>query len=218
MKQTVFGVVCMLILTFLIILIMTIYGRNLRQSETDHALAEAVDSTMSNLMETQMYTIASKDELIADFLQALLVQINSTSDIEVAVLEADEKKGILSVEVTETYAHPNGSTGSVSEVRTVIFDREQKEDSMQYTTAFYTADNELYKCYTLAENSVCTLPVPPEKEGKIFSYWRFITGGIGTAGEAVVTYADGSGSKTVLAVDGQPFTVTEDTKLIAVFE
>lgn len=218
MKQTVFGVVCMLVLTFLAILIMTVYGRNLRQSETDHALAEAVDAAMSNLMETQIDTTTSKDELIGNFMRALLAQINSTSDVEVTVLGADEKKGILSVEVTEHYVHPNGVPGSISEVRTVIFEREQEETAERHTVAFYISDDELYKKYIVPADSVCTIPVPPEKEGKVFSNWRFVTGGTGIAGEIGVTYADGSGSKTVLAAGGLPCCISEDTRLVAVFE
>ena len=54
MKQTVFGVVCMLVLTFLAVLFMTIHGRTLRQTETDHALGEAIDAAMSNVMETKI--------------------------------------------------------------------------------------------------------------------------------------------------------------------
>ena len=57
MKQTVFGVVCMLVLTFLAVLFMTIHGRTLRQTETDHALGEAIDAAMSNVMETKIYTV-----------------------------------------------------------------------------------------------------------------------------------------------------------------
>ena len=56
MKQTVFGVVCMLVLTFLAVLFMTIHGRTLRQTETDHALGEAIDAAMSNVMETKIYS------------------------------------------------------------------------------------------------------------------------------------------------------------------
>ena len=54
--------------------------------------------------------------------------MNSTSEVEVAVLNADEEKGILSIEVTEHYTHPNGSRGNVSEVRTVIFEKEEEKE------------------------------------------------------------------------------------------
>lgn len=218
MKQTIFGLVCMSIITFLLMMLMTVYGRNLRQTETEHTLAEAVDAAMSNLMERQAYAIEDKETFVADFLQALLVQINSTSDVKVSVLDADEEKGILSVEVTETYHHPNGSVGTVSAVRTVLFDREEEEQPVYHTVNFYTADEELYKSYTLPDNSVCPMPVPPEKEGKNFRHWRFVAGGSGRAEETSITYAEERGIKTVLASGESPYTVTEDIRLIAVFE
>ena len=218
MKQTVFGLVSMLLLVFFLVIGMSLYGRNLRQAETDHTLTEAVDTAMSNLMETNSYSMDTKDEFVADFLETLLVQMNSTSDVEVSILEADEKKGILSVEVTQNYVHPNGKEGAVSVVRTVIFDKDVEKQPNHYTVSFYTADDELYKSYILPENSVCTMPTPPEKDGEAFSCWRFVTGASGNAEQLEVTYGNGSGSKKVLAKDGEFYNVTKDTKLIAVFE
>lgn len=218
MKQTVFGLVSMLLLVFFLIIAMSLYGRNLRQAETDHTLAEAVDTAMSNLMENKVYSIDTKDEFVADFLETLLVQMNSTSDVEVSILEADEKKGILSVEVTQNYLHPNGKEGTVSVVRTVIFDKEVEKQPKHYTVSFYTEDDELYKSYILPENSVCTMPLPPEKEGEVFSCWRFVTGASGTADQLEVAYGNGGGSKKVLAANGEFYAVQKDTKLIAVFE
>lgn len=218
MKQTAFGMVCMMLITLLLMIVMTIYGRNLRQSETNHTLAEAVDTTMSNLMENQAYSIESKDAFIADLLQSLLVQINSTSDVTVAILEADEKKGILSVEVTENYKHPNGKMGSVSAVRTVIFDRTIEEEKEQVAVEFYIADEELYKKYLLEKGSMCVLPAPPKKEGKTFKNWRFVTGGQGVAEEIKVPTGIGAEDRTVIASRGKPHILSGNVKLIAVFE
>ena len=49
--------------------------------------------------------------------------MNSNSDVTVRILRADEKWGLLSVEVVETYLHPNGETGSVSAQRTILLER-----------------------------------------------------------------------------------------------
>lgn len=216
MKQTVFGMVSVMLLTLFLLILMTVYGRHLRQTETDHTLSEAVDTTMSNLLEQQLYTIESGDEFVADFLQSLLVQMNSTSDVKVSVLAADEEKGILSVEVTETYKHPNGKEGSVSAVRTVILDKSVEVEKKQYTVAFYTENQELYKQYLLPEGSTCSLPVVPEIEGKTFRCWQFVTGGNGEAGS--VEIVDTGETKKVLTSGGIPYRVAGDTKLMAVFE
>lgn len=198
MKQAVFGMVSTLMMVFIFLLLMTAHGRNLRKEEADNTLADAVDVAMSNLMEQKVYSITSKDEFVADLLQSLLVQLNSTSDVKVCILEADEKKGILSVEVTETYTHPNGRKGTVSAVRTVIMDRKAPKENAVHTVEFYVTDEQLYKRYTLPDKGVCKLPKNPQKEGKTFRNWRFVTGG-----KAVADHA---------------FSVEEDAKLIAVFD
>lgn len=198
MKQTAFGMVSTLVMVFVFLLLMTGHGRSLRQEETKNALADAVDGAMSNLMEQKLYSVSSKDEFVADLLQTLLVQLNSTSDVKICILEADEKKGILSVEVTETYTHPNGRKGTVSAVRTVILDKEAQAENTVHTVEFYITDDKLYKRYTLPVKGVCKLPKNPKKEGKTFRNWRFVTGGKSVAEQA--------------------FPVVEDTKLIAVFE
>lgn len=218
MKQTVFGVVCMLVLTFLAVLFMTIHGRTLRQTETDHALGEAIDAAMSNVMETKIYTVETKEELVADFLESLLIQMNSTSEVEVAVLNADEEKGILSIEVTEHYTHPNGSRGNVSEVRTVIFEKEEEKEPVKHQVEFYLSDGVVYKKYELTEGEVCSIPAVPKQNGRKFAGWQFVTGGSGIAGGTTVVCADGNVTKTVLVSGGLPYTVEEDTRLVAVFE
>ncbi len=215
MKQVVFGVVCTLILTFILMIVMTVYGRNLRQTEAEHTLAEAVDTAMEDLL-TEEYVVSSSDVFVAEFLQLLLSQLKSTSDVRVSILEADEKLGILSVEIVETYQHPNGKEGTVSEVRTVILDKPQEKVKEYKKVSFYTGDNELYKEYTLLEDALCTVPLPPKKEGKNFWGWRFVSGA--ATGEAgCMTVSGTGGNRNVIAKNGSPYIVTEDTKLIAVF-
>lgn len=199
MKQLAFGLVSMTIIIFLLVIYMTMHGRELRQSEAEHALTEAVDSAVSGLMEGHGYSVDTKEEFASEFLQILSGQLNSTSDVRVSVLEADEKLGTLSVEITETYKHPNGQTGTVSQVRTVVFEQEQEEEEAFCTVSFYAEEDELYKEYQLPEQAVCALPAPPEQEGKTFFCWRFISGGAGN----------------IFA--GSALTVTEDISLEAVF-
>ena len=127
----------------------------------------------------------------------------------------DVRLGLLSVEITENFKHPNGKTGSVSNVRTVIFDREEEEETEMKRVSFYISDA-LYKEYRLPKHSVCTVPALPKKEGKIFRCWRYVTGGTGAASEMRVSGE--KGSRSVLGSGGVPYRVEEDTKLIAVFD
>lgn len=217
MKHIIYGLTCMLLVIFIVTIILTVQGRTLRSTEAEHALAESVDSALSNVME-EMYPIENAELFAADLLQALLVQTNSTSDLTVSILEADLAHGILSVEITESYSHPNGNKGTVSACRTVIFDKEVEEEPESHTVSFYTADKELYKAYTIPKDSYCSMPAAPKKEGKIFKNWRFVTGGAGVAGQAETTVESTGASKNVVASGGVPFAVTEDISLIAVFE
>ncbi len=217
MKKAAFGIACGFISIFVFVSMLTLYGRAVRQEETNHVLTEAIDSALAGVMSENNYTIADNENFIADFLKALLVQANSDSELTVSVLYADYEYGILSVEITETFLHPNGTEGSVSEVRTVIFDKEQEDPAAELCkVSFYVAEGELYKEYALQKDSLCMVPVPPKKEGKRFRRWRFITGGTGEAGS--VEAASKTGSRNVLSERGTPYQVSRDTKLIAVFE
>lgn len=215
MKKAAFGIACGLAAFFVFAMMLTVYGRSIRKEETDTALAQAINATLSGVMSEHNYTIEENETFVADFLKALLIQTNSDSDLKVSILEADYELGILSVEITETFQHPNGKKGTVSEVRTVIFDKAAEEDRVYKTIRFYVED-QVYKEYTLLKDSLCSVPLPPKQEGKVFRCWRFVTGGAGEAKSMSVTGANGS--RQVLASGQTPYTAAENTNLIAVFE
>lgn len=215
MKKAAFGIACGMVAFFVFAMMLTIYGRSIRKEETDTALAQAIDATLSGVMSEYNYTIEENETFVADFLKALLIQTNSDSNLKVSVLEADYALGILSVEITETFRHPNGKEGTVSEMRTVIFDKEEEKDAVYKTVRFYVED-QVYKEYALLKDSLCSVPVSPKKQGKTFRCWRFVTGGAGEAGSMSV--AGAKGNRQVLSSERAPYAVSEDTSLIAVFE
>lgn len=218
MKKAIWGSVLVIIGIISIVIILTLTGRNTRETEADNALAEAIDTSLSNVFKNHSYASDESDKFVADFLEALLIQTGSKSEISVSILDADLDTGILSVEIKETYKHPNGNTGTVSDVRTVVLDQKSEKEIKTYEVVFCTADDEIYKKYTLRENDTCPMPEEPKKEGKTFRCWRFVTGGSGTAEQAAVTAEEGGETKMVLASGGNPYRAAEDTKLIAVFE
>lgn len=122
MRQMVFGVTAGIVLILFLSIVVTVYGRTLRQNEVEQSLETAMEHVMNQLVDTEE-AFTNQEDFVLEFMQALLVQIDSDSEIEVHVLKADEKKGILSVEVVETYQHPNGEQGTVSARRTMILDR-----------------------------------------------------------------------------------------------
>ena len=106
-----------------IVIVMTLCGTNMRQNELNRAVDSALQDTVENQFDSKTYSVSSNDEFIADFMEALLVQVNSDCSIKVNVLDVDYKKGLLSVEVIEKYKHPIGTEGQVSVKRIVIMEQ-----------------------------------------------------------------------------------------------
>lgn len=106
-----------------IVIVMTLCGTNMRQNELNRAVDSALQDTVENQFDSKTYSTSSNDEFIADFIEALLVQINSECSIKVNVLDVDYQKGLLSVEIIEKYKHPIGTDGQVSVKRTVIMEQ-----------------------------------------------------------------------------------------------
>ena len=106
-----------------IVIVMTLCGTNMRQNELNRAVDSAVKDTVENQFDNKTYSLSSTDEFSADFIEALLVQINSDCSVKVNVLDVDYQKGLLSVEVIEKYKHPIGTDGQVSVKRTVIIEQ-----------------------------------------------------------------------------------------------
>ena len=106
-----------------IVIVMTLCGTNMRQNELNRAVDIALQDTVENQFDSKTYSVSSNEEFIADFIEALLVQINSDCTVKINILDVDYQKGLLSVEVIEKYKHPIGTEGQVSVKRTVIMEQ-----------------------------------------------------------------------------------------------
>ena len=106
-----------------IVIVMTLCGTNMRQNELNRAVDIALQDTVENQFDSKTYSVSSNDEFIADFIEALLVQINSDCTVKINILDVDYQKGLLSVEVIEKYKHPIGTEGQVSVKRIVIMEQ-----------------------------------------------------------------------------------------------
>ena len=106
-----------------IVIVMTLCGTNMRQNELNRAVDIALQDTVENEFDSKTYSVSSIEEFIADFIEALLVQINSDCTVKINVLDVDYQKGLLSVEVIEIYKHPIGTEGQVSVKRIVIMEQ-----------------------------------------------------------------------------------------------
>ena len=201
MKKIMIGVCAFLLFIVVVLIGMTIHGRTSRQTELENAMTSSMEKTMQMLSTTDDVKPTTDDEMIAYFMEALTVQIESSSTLTVNVLEADVNKGILSAEGILTYKHPIGTTGHVSCKKTIILEQYQTGQDRDTYTVQFLANGEIYKIYTLSEGSAFINPgIPTGTNGKTFSAWKS-------------DYGTGSfesllGSKNV----------TEDLTLFAVFE
>lgn len=159
-------------------IIFSIDSKSLRQQEVKESLRSSLSSTANAVLKNKNYTVANKDEFIADFLQGMLVQIESDSELTLNILDCDEQKGIISVEAIEKFKYPNGKTGTVSAVNTVILERKETSQAVndQQTfiiTYFMPGENEMqiYKKFELQKDEKLIIPGDPKEEGKTFKGW-----------------------------------------------
>lgn len=123
MKNVFLGSVITMCGVLFLVIVMTLSGKQLRANELRDAVDNALISTVENQFDEKSYNVNNTDEFIADFMQALLIQINSDCNIEIRILNVDQVKGLLSVEVIEHFYHPIGTEGQISVQRTVIMEQ-----------------------------------------------------------------------------------------------
>lgn len=190
MKHIIYGASLFMMTIIVLAATMLLSGRASRANEVDRALDTAIEQTVDELQEENTYTLENKEEFLADFVEGLLIKIESDSEIEVQVAGIDVEKGLLSVRVIEHFKHPNGNPGTVEAERTVVLENysfEQKDT----ITITYKVGNMDYKVYTLTSGS--NLPVPAEPEG--FRCWKNEDGQVVeinniTANQDMVFYAE----------------------------
>lgn len=159
-------------------IIFSLDSKSLRQQEVKESLRSSLSSTANAIFEKKDYTVANKEEFLADFMQGMLLQIESDSEVTLNILDCDEQKGIISVEAIEKFKYPNGKTGTVSAVNTVILERKETSQAVndQQTfiiTYFMPGENEMqiYKKFELQKDEKLIIPGDPKEEGKTFKGW-----------------------------------------------
>ncbi len=182
MKQAVLGTVVLSITLIVASILFSLDSRSIRQQEIENALEEALKSC-ADIWADSTYTAQTEDEFAADLIQTITTQIESDSAVSIRILDLDNEKGIVSAEAVLKYKYPNGKTGTVSTVKTVIMEKNvfnpDADIKQTYAVAFYLPDvpeDELYKQYKVLENAACIVPENPEIEGKTFVRWQTADG------------------------------------------
>lgn len=122
MKKMIMATISCVIVLIVIMMGFTIHGRNLKQIELDGAL----NSSMKRAMEMLLLEDGkpqTEDEWKAMLVSSIAVQLNNAEGLTVKIMEADMKKGILSIEAVLVFQHPIGTAGTVSTgMKTVILE------------------------------------------------------------------------------------------------
>lgn len=169
MKHLIYGTGLLCLAVLVIAGTMIVSGQGVRKNELEKALNTAVEQTLEQLKKEGGYQIENQRELIADFHQALLLNISSDSEVKVDILAADHVRGVLDVRVTETYQTVHGKQKQASCRKTVIVEEYVTEKPYHIIT--FEADGKIYAKYSLSEAGVILEPEPPRKNGHVFLHW-----------------------------------------------
>ncbi len=170
MKHLVYGISLLAIAIMAVAGAMAASGRDVRENEADKALNTAVEQTLGQLKRYGNYEIGSEQELIADFQQALLLHISSDADIKVKILTADVEKGVLDVEVRQTYRTVKQKEKQAVCRKTVIL--EEFTEKRAYCIAEFLVDGVVYEKYSFYKGGSLAMPKEPRRDGSVFRGWK----------------------------------------------
>lgn len=168
MKKVVIAMILVICIVATIFTVLTINGRASREEELAQSLGAAVESSLKEAFLEKNYNIMNTDEFVGDFLQYMAIRLNSNSDITVNVVGIDYEKGMVTIEITGTYTHPNGKAGAVSVQKTVLLEQSEKKIDEFYNVTYYV-DKEIYMKSVLKGGDVL---MEPDTAGILgFQYW-----------------------------------------------
>ena len=170
MKNIIITITFVVMTILSLFIVESLHAKEYRTVELSEAVDNALIATMNNVAGNKCYTIGSNEEFVEDFKQILMTSVDSASELDIEVLNADYEKGILSVKVTENYEYLNGRQGNVTKTATVLLDQKQQEKN--YCTVKYYVGDSLYKSYQLVEGTAIIVPKNPELEGMSFVCWK----------------------------------------------
>ena len=178
MKNAVLIFVNVVFWVFTLVIAMTISGKMNRSVELQSNLSTAVEAAVGAMAVETAETGMAEELAVAECIERFVTTLDTDSDVQVDIMKADTKKGLLAIRVAETFKHPNGKAGAVACERIAIRDRTSETPTEQYKVRFYrtkadmTAEENCYKAYTVRGGDYITAPVAPTSEGVVFQGWR----------------------------------------------
>lgn len=177
MKNAIIALIGIAMVIMVTVGINTVENKTMRQNELDSNLDKALERTMEILTIDPVYQISKNDtEVAADFIENFLVNTTSDATFKIDIITVDPEKGLLDVQVSESYAQVIG-TGKVSARKTVILDDWENPDNTYFTVRF-CLDDKIIKQVNIHGGDKITKGILPqsiaESETAVFKGWRMM--------------------------------------------
>jgi hypothetical protein len=179
MRQAVMGFMLIVVFLFSILGLHTVQAKITRQQELDAQLSTALSQCMQRLRVESMDAM-SKEEMIADVCQSMMLRKTSGSDLVVEIYQIEESLGILDVKVSMQISQIYG-TGMVESRKCIVYDAWDAQEKRTYQVVFQDGET-LVKAISWPANTqldVSCMGNLPEADG-----WQLILpyqGGVYTA-------------------------------------
>lgn len=103
MKNAVKCIVLFLFAICALLIGLTLYGRETRQKELQNNLHNVAEQTVKIATSDRSYNIADSNEMMADVIENMAMNMVTNSDLECDFYGADAEKGLLSLKLTEDF-------------------------------------------------------------------------------------------------------------------
>lgn len=122
MRQVIIIVSMLFIIFYSGLSILKVNDESTRKDELEMAVASALQQTVECSKPSNNKEISSDKEMMAMFMKNFFLNINSDSEIEISFMGVDYEKGLLDVEVKETYVEVTGKEKEISVRKTAIYE------------------------------------------------------------------------------------------------
>ena len=171
-----------IILCFMLALmsILTINSISALKVSEQTSLNNAVDSAIDSIQLEGNASVDNYEQTVNDLLQLIIMQSNANGNINIKILEANTKEGLLDVEVTKTYTW-FGIKKNVVSRRTVILEEYENPPVTPVTVRFQYTDTFggtiIHREDSTFAGAILKRPKNPKKQGYTFKGWSLTGGG-----------------------------------------
>lgn len=184
MKNVIIIIISAIMGVLMLLMGMTIHGRMNRSMELAGSLSTAVEETVSNAALEKKYDVNNINEYLADIVQGTADALDADGKVQAEVTGIDKERGVAGIRITETYEHPNGSTGTLTYEKTAVVDG-KKEGVLpeSHTVSFYLSKEDMlagvncYKKSAVSAGDAVQAPAVPA--GGAYRGWKDINDYIG---------------------------------------